>query len=94
MEHFYQDAAGFTFQVDRRIQITVNGQAAFQAAVGAILQRHTLLHVPAPRALLGRGEEPIRQDRLPARRILAEGLHVPVPDSGERSDVKLPVEPK
>ena len=25
-----------------------------------------------------------------ARRILVEGLHVPVPDSGERSDVKLP----
>ena len=28
-----------------------------------------------------------------ARRILVEGLHVPVPESGARSDVQLPVEP-
>jgi transposase len=28
-----------------------------------------------------------------ARRMLVEALHVPVPDSGARSDVKLPVEP-
>src|SRR5215472_5518369 len=48
VEPFYEQAAGFTFQVDRRVHIAVHGQAALQAAIGAVFQGHTLLDVPAP----------------------------------------------